>query len=66
MPLVTRTTTAGNIIKQDTQPDDKTNGTIWIDTSSDPPTFAVANGTEYGAPRLLVNGTKIPIGAFLS
>ena len=53
MPLVTRTTTAGNIIKQDTQPDDKTNGTIWIDTSSDPPTFAVANGTEYGAPKIV-------------
>ena len=65
MPLVTRTTTTGNVIKQNTEPDDKTNGTVWIDTSSDPPTFAVANGVQYGAPRLLMGTAKVPAEALL-
>lgn len=65
MPLVTRTTTQGSLFKQDTEPDDKTNGVLWIDTSSDFPTLAVANGTSYNAPRVLISPSKIPIEAML-
>jgi len=49
MPLVTRTTTQGNIFKQDTEPDDKTNGSLWVDTSVDAPALSVGNGTTYKA-----------------
>jgi len=52
MPLVTRTTTQGNIFKQDTEPDDKTNGSLWVDTSVDAPAISVANGTTYKAIQL--------------
>ena len=47
MPLVTRTTTQGNIFKQDTEPDDKTLGSLWIDTSVDAPAISVGDGTNY-------------------
>ncbi len=49
MPLVTRTTTQGNIFKQDTEPDNKTNGSLWVDTSVDAPALSVADGTVYKA-----------------
>jgi len=58
MPLVTRTTTQGNIFKQDTEPDDKTDGSLWIDTSVDAPSLSVANGTTYKALQMaIVPGT---------
>lgn len=47
MPLVTRTTTQGNIFKQVTEPDDKTTGSLWVDTSVDAPALSVADGTNY-------------------
>jgi len=47
MPLVTRTTTQGNIFKQDTEPDDKTTGSLWVDTSVDAPALSVGDGTNY-------------------
>lgn len=49
MPLVTRTTTQGSLFKQITEPDDKTNGSLWVDTSVDAPSLSVANGTVYKA-----------------
>jgi len=47
MPLVTRTTSNASVFKQDTEPADKTNGNIWLNTSNDPPSLKVANGTTY-------------------
>jgi len=59
MPLVTRTTTQGNIFKQDTEPDDKTNGSLWVDTSVDAPSLSVANGTKYKAIQVaLIPGSQ--------
>jgi len=55
MPLVTRTTTQGNIFKQDTEPDDKTNGSLWVDTSVDAPAISVANGTTYEAVQVALD-----------
>jgi len=61
MPLVTRTTTSGNIIKQDTEPTDKTDGTLWIDTSTDPPVANIANGTSYSVLAVLIGSIPLPI-----
>jgi len=47
MPLVTRSASSGTVLVSATEPDDKTNGTIWIDISTNPPTVKVANGTSY-------------------
>lgn len=65
MPLVTRTTTAGNVIKQDSEPDDKTKGTIWIDTSDSPNSINVANGTSYESPSIKVSSTTIAMKAMI-
>lgn len=67
MPLVTRTTTQGSIIKQDEEPTDKSNGTLWINTSTDSPTIAIANGTDYKGLRMQLgtNPVGVPIEAFL-
>jgi len=61
MPLVTRTTTAGNIIKQATEPTDKTNGTVWVDTSEDPPVTNIANGTSYSVLAILVGSVPLSL-----
>ena len=62
MPLVTRTTIAGNIIKQDEEPTDKTLGTVWVDTGDSPPSINVADGTSYKMPAFKLRGTKHVIG----
>jgi len=62
MPLVTRNTGAGNIYVDATQPTDVTTGTLWINTSTSPPTLEIADGSTYnpaiGADtQITVNGT---------
>jgi hypothetical protein len=61
MPLVTRTTTAGNIIVQDAEPTDFTDGTIWIDSNDSPNTINVATGTAYTRPAIKVGTTSIDL-----
>ena len=65
MPLVTRTTTAGNLYKQDAEPDDKTDGAVWIDTNDAPNTINIATGTEYREPAIKIGGTVIPMRAMI-
>ena len=63
MPLVTRTTTQGNIFRQIAEPDDKTDGSLWVDISVDPPSISVANGTSYEPIQFGLNPgtTNIPL-----
>lgn len=65
MPLVTRRAEQGSLFSNPTEPTDKTNGNLWIDTSSDAPTLAVSNGTNYVGPKILINTQKVPIEAML-
>jgi len=61
MPLVTRTTTQGNIFKQDTEPDNKENGSLWVNTSLDAPSLAVSNGTIYKPMQVLLGVHNVSV-----
>lgn len=61
MPLVTRNTGAGNIYVDSTQPTDVTSGTLWVDTSTSPPSLYIADGSTYNAS--VSGSTNIAIGA---
>ena len=65
MPLVTRKAEQGSLFSNPIPPTDVTNGNLWVDNSSDAPTIAVSNGTNYVGPRMLINGQKIPIEVLL-
>ena len=66
MPLVTRTSIAGEVLKQDEEPSNKTNGTIWVDTGDSPPSINVADGSKYNMPSFKLKGvTKVPGEALL-
>lgn len=58
MPLVTRTATAGIWKAQSTEPQDKTSGVGWIDTSTTPPNLKVADGTEYKVAAIEISSGK--------
>jgi hypothetical protein len=66
MPLVTRNTGAGNIYVDATQPTDATLGTIWVNTSTSPPTIEVADGSTYvpvvdGSTQLTIFGNTFTL-----
>lgn len=65
MPLVTRQANQGKVFSQNSEPGDRQNGQIWIDTSTDSPSISTSNGTDYNNIQIKVGGVNIPGAALL-
>ena len=57
MPLVTRTSKFGNIIKANDEPVAKTNGDVWVDTDDSKRGIMVADGADFNPVGLKINDT---------
>ena len=55
----------GQVFAQDAEPADVTDGNIWLDTSVDPPSISVSNGTAYVTPQVKIVGTNVPMEAMV-
>lgn len=65
MPLVTRTSGNASVFKDTTEPSDKSNGNIWMDTNDSPASLSVADGSNYVDAKVKVGSQAVPVGALI-